>query len=108
MSLHKAKNQSSGYCADLQIPSQSSCHRSVVFTSLISTRAIPLGLVRFRRIAPGIVPANQSLYKLEKQSGQESFRPTNPAETNKALKDSRVLRTSLHQKEPTGLSEGSE
>jgi hypothetical protein len=46
---------------------------------------VPLGLVRFRRIAPGIVPANQSLYKLEKQSGQESFRPTNPAETNKAL-----------------------
>jgi hypothetical protein len=45
----------------------------------------PLGLVRFRRIAPGIVPANQSLYKLEKQSGQESFRPTNPTETNKAL-----------------------
>jgi hypothetical protein len=44
-----------------------------------------LGLVRFRRIAPGIVPANQSLYKLEKQSGQESFRPTNPAETNKVL-----------------------
>jgi hypothetical protein len=42
------------------------------------------GLVRFRRIAPGIVPANQSLYKLEKQSGQESFRPINPAETNKA------------------------
>jgi hypothetical protein len=40
---------------------------------------------RFRRIAPGIVPANQSLYKLEKQSGQESFRPTNPTETNKAL-----------------------
>jgi hypothetical protein len=28
-----------------------------------------LGLVRFYRIAPGIVPANQSLYKLEKQSG---------------------------------------
>jgi hypothetical protein len=27
-----------------------------------------LGLVRLRRIAPGIVPANQSLYKLEKQS----------------------------------------
>jgi hypothetical protein len=46
---------------------------------------LPLGLVRFRRIAPGIVPANQSLYKLEKQFGQESFRPTNPAETNKAL-----------------------
>jgi hypothetical protein len=44
----------------------------------------PSDLVRFRRIAPGIVPANQSLYKLEKQSGQESFRPTNPTETNKA------------------------
>jgi hypothetical protein len=28
-----------------------------------------LGLVRLRRIAPEIVPANQSLYKLEKQSG---------------------------------------
>jgi hypothetical protein len=44
----------------------------------------PLGLVCFRRIAPGIVQANQSLYKLEKQSSQELFRPTNPAETNKA------------------------
>jgi hypothetical protein len=32
----------------------------------------------------GIVPANQSLYKLEKQSGSESFRPTNPTQTNKA------------------------
>jgi hypothetical protein len=30
---------------------------------------IPLGLVRLHRIAPGIVPANQSLYKLEKQVG---------------------------------------
>jgi hypothetical protein len=29
----------------------------------------PLGLVRLCRIAPGIVPANQRLYKLEKQSG---------------------------------------
>jgi hypothetical protein len=28
-----------------------------------------LGLVRLCWIAPGIVPANQSLYKLEKQSG---------------------------------------
>jgi hypothetical protein len=37
-----------------------------------------------RRIAPGIVPANQSLYKLEKQSGRELFRPTNPTQTNKA------------------------
>jgi hypothetical protein len=27
------------------------------------------GLVRLGRIAPGIVPGNQSLYKLEKQSG---------------------------------------
>jgi hypothetical protein len=42
------------------------------------------GLVRFHRIAPGIVPANQNLYKLEKQSGQELFRPTNPTQTNKA------------------------
>jgi hypothetical protein len=30
---------------------------------------MPLGLVRLCRIAPGIVPLNQSLYKLEKQSG---------------------------------------
>jgi hypothetical protein len=45
----------------------------------------PLGLVRLHRIVPGIVPANQSLYKLEKQSGSESFRPTNPTQTNKAL-----------------------
>jgi hypothetical protein len=30
-------------------------------------------------------PTNQSLYKLEKQSDQESFRPTNPTQTNKAL-----------------------
>jgi hypothetical protein len=44
-----------------------------------------IGLVRFHRIAPGIVPTNQSLYKLEKQSDQESFRPTNPVETNKGL-----------------------
>jgi hypothetical protein len=44
-----------------------------------------LGLVRLHRIAPGIVPVNQSLYKLEKQSGSESFRPTNPTQTNKAL-----------------------
>jgi hypothetical protein len=44
-----------------------------------------LGLVRLRRIAPGIIPANQSLYKLEKQSGRELFRPTNPTQTNKAL-----------------------
>jgi hypothetical protein len=29
----------------------------------------PSGLVRFRWIALGIVPANQNLYKLEKQSG---------------------------------------
>jgi hypothetical protein len=28
-----------------------------------------LGLVRLCRIAPEIVPVNQSLYKLEKQSG---------------------------------------
>jgi hypothetical protein len=31
--------------------------------------ASTLGLVRLCRIVPGIVPANQSLYKLEKQSG---------------------------------------
>jgi hypothetical protein len=31
-------------------------------------------LVRFCRITPGIVPANQTLYKLEKQSGYELFR----------------------------------
>jgi hypothetical protein len=28
----------------------------------------PLSLVRLRQIVPGIVPANQSLYKLKKQS----------------------------------------
>jgi hypothetical protein len=31
--------------------------------------SLPLSLVRLRRIAPAIVTANQSLYKLEKQSG---------------------------------------
>jgi hypothetical protein len=46
---------------------------------------VDLGLVRLHRIVPGIVPANQSLYKLEKQSGSESFRPTNPTQTNKSL-----------------------
>jgi hypothetical protein len=44
-----------------------------------------LGPVRLHRIASGIIPANQSLYKLYKQSGSESFRPTNPTQTNKAL-----------------------
>jgi hypothetical protein len=44
-----------------------------------------LGLVRLCQIILEIVPANQSLYKLEKQSGQEAFRPTNPAQTNKTL-----------------------
>jgi hypothetical protein len=44
-----------------------------------------LGLVRLRRIASGIVSANQSLYKLEKQSDYKSFRPINPAQTNKSL-----------------------
>jgi hypothetical protein len=34
-----------------------------------AVRMYPLGLVRLCRIAPGIVPLNQSLYKLEKQSG---------------------------------------
>jgi hypothetical protein len=28
-----------------------------------------LGLIRLCRIAPGIIPSNQSLYKLEKQFG---------------------------------------
>jgi hypothetical protein len=59
-----------------------------------STRTT-LGLVHFRRIAPGIVPANQSLYKLEKQSGQESLGPTNPAETNKVLVNSTPALTQL-------------
>jgi hypothetical protein len=45
----------------------------------------PLDLVRLHRIAPGIIPANQILYKLEKQSGSESFRSTNPTQTNRAL-----------------------
>jgi hypothetical protein len=44
-----------------------------------------LGLIRLHRIILGIVPVNQSLYKLEKQSGSESFRSTNPTQTNKAL-----------------------
>jgi hypothetical protein len=35
----------------------------------ISTLPAALGLVRLCRIAPGIVPLIQSLYKLEKQSG---------------------------------------
>jgi hypothetical protein len=39
------------------------------FNFLRSPTNMALGLVRLRRIAPGIVPANQSLYKLEKQSG---------------------------------------
>jgi hypothetical protein len=54
-------------------------------------RGSSLGLVRLHRIVPGIIPANQSLYKLEKQSGSESFRPTNPTQTNKALCDTVVL-----------------
>jgi hypothetical protein len=58
----------------------------------------PYGLVRFRWIAPGIVPANQSLYKLEKQSGPKSFRPTNPAETNKAYSCSTTRNVLLNQK----------
>jgi hypothetical protein len=40
-------------------------HSNGIYSSLPT----PLGLVRFYRITPGIVPANQSLYKLEKQSG---------------------------------------
>jgi hypothetical protein len=55
---------------------------SAGFCPTMSTKFRPL-IVRFRRIAPGIVPANQSLYKLEKQFGQESFQSTNPTETNK-------------------------
>ena len=51
----------------------------------IRAMRVGLGLVRLHRIASGIVPVNQSLYKLEKQSGSESFRPTNPTQTNKAL-----------------------
>jgi hypothetical protein len=43
----------------------------------------PLRLVRLRRIAPGIVPANQSLYKLEKQSSRElGIVPTHQSDTN--------------------------
>jgi hypothetical protein len=48
-------------------------------------KATGLGLVRLYLIVPEIVAPNQSLYKLEKQSGSESLRPTNPVETNKAL-----------------------
>jgi hypothetical protein len=33
------------------------------------TRPLNSGLVHLCRIAPGIVPTNQNLYKLEKQSG---------------------------------------
>jgi hypothetical protein len=65
MSLQAEKDQSSGYCVDLGIPSQLSCQSSVVFSSPISTLAI-------------------------------------------LLNGSSVLRTSRHQKEPTGLSEGRE
>jgi hypothetical protein len=36
-------------------------------------KGYPFGLVRLCRIAPGIVPPNQSLYKLKKQSGSKSF-----------------------------------
>jgi hypothetical protein len=46
---------------------------------------VTLGLVRLCRIAPEIVPTNQSLYKLEKQSGLKSFRPTNPKQPNNTL-----------------------
>jgi hypothetical protein len=42
MSLHAAKDQSSGYCVDLEIPSQLSCQRSVDLPSPISTLAILL------------------------------------------------------------------
>jgi hypothetical protein len=55
------------------------------FSNLYNLYKLYLGLVRLCRIAPGIVPPNQSLYKLEKQSGSESFRPIHPVETNKAL-----------------------
>jgi hypothetical protein len=59
--------------------------------AVVDALLILLGLVRLHRIAPGIVPANPSLYKLEKQSGSESFRPTNPTQTNKALRNSRDI-----------------
>jgi hypothetical protein len=49
----------------------------VALPSLSHTKRNNLGIVLLRRIASRIVPANQSLYKLEKQSGYESFRPTN-------------------------------
>jgi hypothetical protein len=54
------------------------CIRSAVGINSEQTDASRLGLVRLHRIAPGIIPVNQSLYKLEKQSGSELFRPTNP------------------------------
>jgi hypothetical protein len=50
-----------------------------------------LGLIRLCRIILGIVLANQSLYKLEKQSGSESFRPTNPTQTNKVLRSFSIV-----------------
>jgi hypothetical protein len=48
----------------------------------IQTHPIPLNPhgLRANRTSP-----NQSLYKLEKQSGSKSFRPTNLAQTNKTL-----------------------
>jgi hypothetical protein len=47
----------------------------------IQTHPIPLNPHGLRA---NRTSSNQSLYKLEKQSGLESFRPTNPVETNKA------------------------
>jgi hypothetical protein len=44
---------------------------SICLQQLLSsvTGGAYLGLVRLYRIAPGTIPPNQSLYKLEKQSG---------------------------------------
>jgi hypothetical protein len=47
-------------------PSPIVLRRSIISAACVN---IFVGLVRLRRIALGIVPANQSLYKLEKQSG---------------------------------------
>jgi hypothetical protein len=42
----------------------------------------PLGPVRFCWIEPRIIPVDQNLYKLEKQSGPEQFRPSIPRQPN--------------------------
>jgi hypothetical protein len=46
-----------------------SMHATCESDPSVAHLTVHLGLVRLRRIAPRIVPANQSLYKLEKQSG---------------------------------------